>query len=141
MAIETVTFYHPGMRHPLWLKVTTPRQNDYTVGKKYEIRVEDKDRASSEGVMSDYNYAHEALLVGKWIEELQDVPQEVLGYASNSDKWSEVKDILFPWADDESGLPDEVVILCFLRIDKAEELVVDGPESIPGDFNKEAIEE
>lgn len=140
MAIDTVSMYHPGMKFPLWLKVSTPKQNDYKEGETYEIRIEDSDRAEEQEGGNTFNYTHEAILVGKWERKLDEVPREVLGYAANADTWGKTKERLFPHVSGVNDLPETVLVLCFLRIDRAMELVMEGPECIPNDFNKEVIE-
>lgn len=139
MAIETVQWYHPKHKLPVYTRITGAGQNSYELGDTYEIRIEDNERASEKGDKPPYNYTHEAILVGEWSVKLSDVPNILLAFDANTDSR---KDALKRVVPGSPPYPDdkEMLVLTFLRTDAAKEFVMNGPESIPDDFNKEVTE-
>lgn len=140
MAIETISWYHPKHKLPLYTRVTTPGQNSYSVGDTYEIRIEDTERAEQTGDEPPYNYTHEAILVGEWSVKLSDVPGMLLAFDANTSSREEALDRVVPGS---KPYPDdkEMLVLTFLRKDAAQDFVLNEAESIPDEFNKEAVEQ
>ena len=139
MGIETVQWYHPKHKLPLYTRVTSPNQNSYECGETYEIRIEDENRATEKGDKPPYNYTHEAILVGEWSVKLSELPAELLAFDTNTTSKREALQRLL---SDEPPYPSDkkMVVLTFLRKDKVQEFVKSGAESIPDDFNKRVTE-
>lgn len=139
MAIDTVSMYHPAMKFPLWMKITTTHQNSYDLGNEYEIRIEDAERNRDKGGSGPYNYIHEAVLVGKWQTEVGDIHPIVLGFCGNTQSQKEAIQSI---QGSSRGLDSssKVYVLTFLRKDIAKEMILEGPDIIPNEFGKEEVE-
>lgn len=139
MAIETVKWYHPQMRLPLWAKLEVKERNLYKVGKTYDIRVKDIQRQEEQGGEGPYNYTHQSVLVAKREVKYGDIDPVMLALLGNHKNPEEVKDRLSLGIDGDIE-DEELVLLIFMRIDKAKEMVVSDDEIIVGSFVKEEVE-
>lgn len=139
MAIDTLRSYGPKLALPLYTRITRERVNDYKVGKKYEMRIEDPERQEEKGGRGPYNYTHPALLVGKEEYLFGEVPDVLLAFDAHTTSRSEAKDWLSP---SDPGYEDdtEVVVLFFLRLDETEEWVKGDGERIEAPFTVEDFE-
>lgn len=138
MAIETENAYYPKHKYPIWPKITTPQMNDYTVGNKYDIRIEDKQRQRENGGAGPYNYAHEAILIHREDTVYGKVPPIIIAFASNTKSATKASKRLCP-GEGKFKEDDDVVLLLFARLDVMKD-VVEGEDIIPGDFSKEDVE-
>lgn len=121
MPIDTVRYYNPTMKEPVYVKITTPRQNTYDVFKEYRIRIADEE----DGDEGPYNYIHEAVLISKEECEWNKVPDLLKGYVANTRDPNTALARIHPKGEDGSfDNDDEVVILVFLRKDKAKDLIL-----------------
>lgn len=129
MAIETISAYVPKYALPLYTRITFPNHNDYDVGEKYDIRVEDEERQKEKGGKGPYNYTHESLLIAKEEVRFGAVWDILLAFDGHSKSKEEAIERIFP----EGQLPDDdtqVVILIFLRLDRVKEWVESDTEVI-----------
>lgn len=139
MAIDTLRGYVPKLALPLYTRITREHQNDYEVGKKYSMRVDDEQRQQEKGGKGPYNYTHEAILVAKEHMTLDEIPDILLAFEAHTSSRSEAIDWLSPSEgsyDDE----EELVVLLFLRLDKAVEWVRSGGQSQLPPFTVEDYE-
>ena len=121
MAIETVKLYYPKMKHPVYARLALPERNDYTVFNEYEIRVPDQDN----GEDGPYNYIHEAVLIAKTVCKWSKVPDILKAYVANTRDADEALERIHPRGSDGSfDADDEVVILVFLRKERAKEMIM-----------------
>lgn len=134
MAIDTIEQWHPKLALPLYTKITDPRQNDYTVGQVYEMRILDPDRARDRDQKGPYNYVHEAMLISMTTMDLEQVPDILLGFDQLTRSRSDALDSI----TDNNG---EIVMLIFLRLDVAKGIVTDGLETVHKTMSKEATED
>ena len=138
MAIETIQDYNQKYQLPVYTEVALPEHNDYELGEKYDIRVEDSERQKEKGGKGPYNYIHESILIAKrrcLFGELEDV---TLAFNARTQSRNEaVKDLSpgEPLEDDR-----EVVLLVFLRLDKVEGWVMGDFTPIDPDNPTEAQE-
>lgn len=122
MVIETVRDWNQKLQLPVYTRISTPKQNDYTVGEKYDIRVEDKERQSELGGKGPFRYAHECLLIAKEEYPLAEVPDELLAFDADKASKSEAVAEVMAASDYEDS--DLVVVLVFLRLDKTKDWVL-----------------
>lgn len=139
MPIGTVRRYTPKHSLPLYSRVVLRGHNDWTVGEKYDMRVEDPDRQEEKGGRGPYNYTHEALLVGKEEMVFGDVPRILLAFDAHSQKKSECMERTFPSPEKVDG-DTEVTVLFLLRLDKTKEFILSDLEVIDPPFKKEDTE-
>lgn len=120
MAIDTETEYNPRLDHPLYVKIIPERHNDYTLWNEYSVRIPDEDR----GEEGPYNYAFDAILVGKEIEVWKDIPALLKAYTAKTRDGDEALSTIHPRGDEGSFNPeDELAVLVFLRIDETKEYI------------------
>jgi hypothetical protein len=139
MAIETIEWYHPKHKLPIYTRIVPPEQNSYEVGDTYEIRIEDPKRAEEKGDKRPYNYTHEAILIGVWSLTVSEIPGMLLALDANTSSRQEALNRTVPGSE---PYPEdrEMAVLTFLRKDAAKEFVLNEEESIPDKFNKEVTE-
>lgn len=138
MAIDTFKLYCAKMKHPLYIKITKPEQNDYSLFTHYEIRVPDEEN----GEKGPYNYVHESILVGKQVVEWQEVPDLLKAYSANTRDEDVAMDRIHPAPDGEFSAEQEVVVLTFLRKDKAKELILsDDYDNTPQSIESEELDQ
>lgn len=112
------------MKLPLYTQIDDPRFNTYDVGEVYQIRIEDEERADETDQDGPFNYVHDALLVAKQEMKLGDLPGPLLGFDLNAQSASEAEDRYPPGGTDDNR---DVVLLVYLRLDKAKEFVSQNP--------------
>lgn len=119
MAIETIDQSNPIFTLPVYIKITSEEYNGYEVGKSYDVR---------EG--EDVEYVHRATLISKQEKLMSNLTDIEMAFAGCSTDKGVVLERAFPF-DYE---PDrEVVVLTFIRHDKAQEFIEDNnydPEDI-----------
>lgn len=109
------------MSHAIYVKITIPEENDYNLWDEYEIRIADKEN-SDEG---EYNYLHEAILISAVEEYWSNIPALLKGYVAKTRKMEKVIEKIHPLGENGSfDHDDEVVVLIFLRTDKAKDFIV-----------------
>lgn len=112
MPIHTEETYDPVMNHPIYVSITIPEQNKYTLWDGYEIRIPDEEGGDD----GPYNYVYDAILVGKEVAEWGEVPDLLKGYTAKSKFPDEIEQNIHPLGEDgEFSDDDEVVVLIFLR--------------------------
>jgi len=112
MPIHTEEEYHPVMNHPIYVSITLPEQNKYTLWDNYEIRVPDEENGDD----GPYNYVYDAILVGKSVEEWGEIPDIFKGYVAKSKHRDEIENHIHPLGEDgEFDDDDKVAVLTFLR--------------------------
>lgn len=132
MGIETLRWYHPLYNSPVYIKLGFPQHNDYKVGESYDMRVADSEKSGGEA----YSYPHKAILVGKEEYVAEDLPDLLVAVLANTRSKGDALQMLNP--TDKPLPPDrEVLLLTYLREDKAKELVTSDIEIIPDDNRKE----
>ena len=120
MPIDTVKYYNPKMKEPVYVKITTPQQNSYDIFKEYEIRIRDEEN----GEEGPYNYIHEAVLIAKTECKWSKLPDILKAYVANTRDVDEALKRIHPRGNDGSfDADDEVVILVFLRKERAKGLI------------------
>lgn len=134
MAIDTIHMLHPKLALPVYTKIIGPRFNSYTVGNIYEMRLSDEERAKERGQKPPFNYVHDSLLIAKEKMALEDVPDILLAFDKNTQMKDEAMNATF----DNKG---EVLVLVFLRLDKAKDFVMEGLEAVHKEFDKYSLEE
>lgn len=128
MPIDTVTDYIPKYALPLYTKITSPEMNDYTVGKEYEIRIDDPDRNEEKGGDGPYNYIHEVLLIGKREATWGELEALTLAFDAHTKRKDEAIDRIA--TSNSIRTDEEVVVLFFLRKDKTKEWIQSDAEVI-----------
>jgi len=139
MPIETVQRYNPKHKLPLYTQISLPGHNDWNVGERYNIRVEDPDRQQEKGGMGAYNHLHESVLVCKEHMKYGDLSRILFGFDANTTSKSEAEERTFP-KPDEVDEDTDIVLLVFMRLDKVKEFVSSGLEAIEPGFSKEHAE-
>lgn len=139
MGIDTLPHYNPMYQYPFYLKLIPPEHNDYKVGSKYDMRVEDGERQRDKGGSGPYRYIHEAVLIGKQEYKFEDVPNILIAVLGDSKSRSEALERITPKG---TPYPDdrELVLLTFLRLDAAKDFVENDKDIIPSDMSKESVE-
>lgn len=139
MAIMTHSDYLPHHALPIYIKVEPMGFNSYEVGEEYEARYEDSKRAKEKGEDPPFNYAHEAILVGKSEMEFGDINPLILAFCGSSRDYDEAVERVCasdtPYDDDR-----EVKLLTFMRKDKSKEFILNDAEPIDHPFTKEDTE-
>lgn len=139
MPIDTEEVYTPQMNLPVYLKLIPPEHNNYEMNKKYDIRIPDAQRQDEKGGDGPYNYAHECLCVGTqeltW-SEVSDVLLAVLAHTPSRSEAIETICI----GDGEYDGTRELVLVTFIRLDRAEAWVENGEEVIEPPFTVEDYE-
>lgn len=139
MPIDHMNRYYPKLALPLYTKIADPKMNEYNVGEKYDIRLEDRERQHERGGTGPFNYIHEALLIMKEETTWGEIDDIVIAFDSHSVKRSEAEKRLFPHlekVEDDYG----VEFCIFLRLDMVKDFVEEGPGAIHETFSKEAVE-
>lgn len=132
MAIDTHCVYLPHHTLPLYVKITDPKFNSYDLFKTYEMRYDDADE-------SGFQEGHEAMLVAKSECEWSEIPPLLIAFAGHSRDAEEAVRNTFP-ADENPEGDRDMVILMFLRLDKAKEHVMGETEPINTHFEKEDVQ-
>lgn len=139
MPIDTEEVYTPQMNLPVYLKLIPPEHNNYEMNKKYDIRIPDAQRQDEKGGDGPYNYAHECLCVGTqeltW-SEVSDVLLAVLAHTPSRSEAIETICI----GDGEYDGTRELVLVTFIRLDRAKAWVENGEEVIEPPFTVEDYE-
>lgn len=120
MAIDTFKYYHPKMKQLIYGKITTERQNDYTLFNEYEIRVPDEEN----GDEGPYNYTHNTILIGKEVVEWSDVPDLFIAYTAKARDREEAVERIHPGKEGSFDSDDEVLLLLFMRVDEAKKFIL-----------------
>jgi hypothetical protein len=140
MPIDTHSGYYPLMKFPMYAKVTKPEMNDYEVGNEYEMRIEDPERTEEKRESGPYNWVHDALLIAKENRRWGDVSDiEIALFGHSRDREEAVRRICV--GDEEYEDDEGVVILVFIRVDKAKEIVMEDVEPVLNSFEKTDVEE
>lgn len=134
MAIDTISQMHPKLALPVYTEIVSPQSNTYEVGEIYDRRIEDSERAMERDQEGPYNYIHDALLISKRKINIDEVPNILLAF----DKDTEYRNEALEKIHTVNG---EVLILVFLRIDKAKGMVLEGLESVHKNMRKESVED
>lgn len=129
MGIDGVSAYIPKHTLPIYTKITDPKFNDYSIGEKYKMRVEDQKRQDEKGETGSFNYTHEAILISKEEMKFEDVPGILIAFDGHSRDAEEAIDTICPGEGSWDGDKD-VVMLIFLRVDKAKEWIMSDAEVI-----------
>ena len=132
MAIETHCVYMPQHALPVYVKLTDPRFNDYKLWETYEIRYDGEDE-------DGFNYAHEAMLVGRTECEWGEVEPMLIALLGHSRDMEEAVKMSFP----TGSVPEDdrnMAVLTFLRLDKTKEFVLGDTEPLGRTFTKEDAE-
>lgn len=120
MPIDTESEYNPRLDHPLYVKITPPNQNDYTLFNEYEVRVPDEDGGDD----GPYNFIFEALLVGKEIVEWSEIPGLLKAYAANTQELEDAVNAIHPLGSEGTfAMDDELAVLFFLRKDETKKYI------------------
>ena len=137
--IAELADYSPKHALPIYTKITPEGFNDYTVGDKYDMRIDDSDRQNEKGGEGPYNYVHECLLISKEVMEFGDVPDILIAFDGYSKSREEALERISP--GDTPIENDRVIeLLVFLRLDKAKEFIEEGHTPIEYPFRKEDVE-
>jgi hypothetical protein len=139
MAIETVQQYNPKHKLPVYTHISLPGHNDWSVGDKYDVRIQDKERQKEKGGSGPYNYIHEAVLIAKEQMKYGDVSRIMLGFDAHTTSKSEAEERIFPDIEDMDE-DTEVVVLVFMRLDRVKDFVTSGMDVIEPGFDKEQAE-
>lgn len=139
MPIETVERYTPKHKLPIYTKIGLPGHNDWEVGERYNVRVEDPKRREERGDTGPYNPLHEAVLIAKEQMVYGDLSRILFGFDSHTTSKSEAEERVFPNPDDVDEDTD-IVLLVFMRLDKVKEFVSSGMDVIEPGFSKEDAE-
>lgn len=139
MAIDTAGEYVPEMNLPVYLKLTPPEQNSYELMKKYDVRIPDAPRQEEKGGSGPYNYIHECILVGKTELEWREVPDVLLAVLGHTVSRSDAVETVCV-GEGEYEDDRELLLLSFLRLDRAQEFVQNGEEVIEPPFTVEDYE-
>lgn len=134
MSIDTLPQWNPKYALPIYTRITHPRRNDYRVGEVYQMRIEDPERARELGQKPPFVYLHEAMLVSMQTMNIDQVPDIILAFDQNTSSKSNALDSII--TDD-----GEIVMLIFLRLDKAKGLVTDGLEAVHQNMSRKAVED
>lgn len=140
MPIDTLRDWYPKLQLPLYTRITTPEQNSYEVGGKYDMRVEDRERQEELGGRGPYTYPHEALLVAREEMKLEDIPDELLGFDTHNTSKKEAVREVFPADFYKGAYEREMVILIFLRLDATRDWVLGEFDTIDPENSIEAYE-
>lgn len=135
MTIHTSIGYYPKMTLPIYTVIKRPKYSGLEVGDKADVRVDDYDRQSDKEGRGDYNYIHEALVVGKRESTWSELEDMLKAFDANAQKREKVNRRLHPgdttmdevgWADD-----DDVVVFFLLRLDAARDFILDNEVAYP----------
>ena len=123
MALMTMPALTAQMDLPIYVKITDEHEHKYQVGKTYEVQVL-KNPDEPKGIHSDrYEIIHDGFFIGKEKMRLEDVPDILLAYAADTKSRDEaiqrLKKKRRAWSPET-----EIVVLFFLRYDKAKEMVM-----------------
>lgn len=120
MAIDTEEEYDPRLDHPLYTKIIPPEHNDYELWEEYQIRIPDEEK----GEEGPYNYAFDAILVGKEIATWEEIPNLLKAYTAKERDAQTAMMKIHPGADADYFNPDdELAVLFFLREDQTKEFI------------------
>lgn len=139
MAIDTLKSYVPKLALPLFTRIIPPEHNDYRVGNKYDMRIEDRERQQETGGRGNYYYVNECLLVGKEETTFGELDDLLMAFDAHTKSRGEAERFISPGdkiMDDER----EVVVLFFLRTDKAMEWIQSEAETIEPPTSVEEFE-
>lgn len=139
MPIESFEEYHPMMNLPVYLKLIPDRHNDYSVMSKYDVRIPDAERQSERGGDGPYNYTHECLLIGKQELTWREVPDALLAMLGHTASRSEaIKTVCIGEGEYDDGR--ELLLLTYLRLDKAHEWIEGDGDIVEPPFTVEDYE-
>ena len=139
MPIDTEEVYTPQMNLPVYLKLIPPEQNSYEMNKKYDIRIPDAQRQDEKGGEGPYNYTHECLCVGTQELTWSEVSDVLLAVLAHTPSRSEaIKTVCV--GDGEYDDTRELVLVTFIRLDRAKAWVENGEEVIEPPFTVEDYE-
>lgn len=138
MSIDTAQEYKQQFGLPLYLKVTTDEHNHWEYGKKYSMRVKDERFEKRNAQEHPYNNMHECLYLGALTApKIEDFPPMLVAFAAETRSMSEVEEKWKKYEESDS----DIMIGLFLRLDMAENFILNGLEAIPdGDGILEAVE-
>lgn len=138
MAIETTAAYVPKFQLPMYTMIRDPRFNDYRVGDKYDIRIEDEERQEEKGGSGPYSYIHQALLVGKQEYEYGMLPDVLMAFDAHTKSRKDAREFICP--GDDCDEDRTFVVLFFVRLDKIPEWIQGEAERINPREGKEPCE-
>lgn len=133
MPLHHMSSLHPKYALPVYTEIIDSRINVYEIGEVYEVIIEDPDRAMERGQEPPYNYAHKAILIDKRDIDLDKESDLLLAFDLLTRSRNEAMEKLI-------GDKQQMVLLVFLRIDKAKGIVTDGLEAVHKDMTKESLE-
>lgn len=139
MPIETFEVYHPMMNLPVYLKLMPERHNDYQLMGKYDVRIPDAERQKEKGGDGPYNYAHECILVGRQEITWREVPDALLAMLGHTDSRKEARETVCI-GEGEYDDDRELLLLTFLRLDKALEWIKEDTDIVEPPFTVEDYE-
>ena len=123
------------MDMPIYVKITDEHEHKYQIGKPYEVQVL-ANPDEPKGTHSDrYQVIHDGFFIGKQVMKLEDVPDMLLAYAADTKSRKEAIERLKKkrraWSEQT-----EIVVLFFMRFDKAKEMVMQDAEPEEPDLSE-----